>query len=675
MVVNNSFQLTTEVPPCPQTKSPECPTRAVAKAIPESLPELHTNGHGLRTDIANGSDNDLILPGRPHDEDTRRNVPFNKPNNSSNPRSNSVNPSVIHSSNSILSHSKTKTSVAQKSQQCPHCSEKFSKKYILQLHIQQNHGENMHCFFCSISCGTKEALSSHIKNSHTEEVKCGKCPICQCKCLGELHQHIVNNHFKDLLTRRDKDRVLSTCPICHQATADTYHLRWHILKEHSGLQLPREQQEGSPEETSSESGSSVTSEGRLGSEGPERMIGITEGIKGTSGGIVPGVVEEKVRAREEFDQDEVEIVFVSDKNANCNMSKPPGVKSHRQTSDSVSASAAHCISKELSKTAASAAVHTIKKPADSSGNSADSPKLDYGVRSADHVDSTTGQEVTKAEIDEISTDVPQRTNSLSKKTSLDYSRVSEEACIFCFNTFNDKKSLVSHLQTAHGWVENFTCPICYYRGRNYLNVVEHFCISHFHPIDNTLTQSEVKCIKCDIMFPDITDLKKHSSALHSFQVPSAVTYNTFKCRHCNIIFEKQFDAQKHFDVYHLFRIRYKCETCRMGFTAKYDFQEHVTCNHPELVKSFCPLCGLGFEVNVDLQEHVYEMHRRQAQFSCAKCGNEFGDRFHVHMHIRSNCCVQWADSNFECLDCLTAFSSISELRIHCNQKNCKLGAK
>jgi hypothetical protein len=533
-------------------------------------------------------------------------------------------------------------------QQCPHCPEKYGKKYMLQLHIEEAHGENMHCFYCSTSCATKEVLASHIKSVHTEEVKNGKCPICQCKCLGELHQHIVQYHHKDLLTRKSKERVLSTCPICHAATTDAYHLRWHILREHRGLQLPKEIQDGLNEDTGSESGSSVSNEGQ------DRVADGTKVHDTTSesNGGHKSTTEDQENSKE----NDLEIVFVSDKNISSDWSKrtangvPPTSPASKPTANSVPPS---------SVANDSTSGQCIKKPADSSVGM--SPKVDQRMNTQSEVHSTTGQ--------------VEQTNERGSPVKYDYHSISEDTCVFCFKTLT-KETLSSHLRTDHGWVDTFTCPVCPAKAEKYLGIVEHFCQSHFHPTDEvSMTQCDAKCLKCDIIFQDVSHLKKHASALHSFQLPSEASYNTFKCRHCNIIFEKQFDAQKHFDVYHLFRIRFKCESCRMGFTAKHDFQEHVTCNHPELVKSFCPVCGLGFEVSSDLEEHVFEMHRRKAQFCCAQCGNEFGDRFHVHMHIRSNCCVTWADSNFECLDCLTAFSSISELRIHCKQQSCKQDAK
>lgn len=697
VVINDSFLITPEVPPCPQSQSPGCPSHTSPTTIlPQSPTEMTTNQGGLQMHVTHLSDKVVTR------SETAAYSEINKADINS--RTNhGLKQNVIPPSTTSHNIARKKSPVpAQKLLQCPHCPETFSKKYVLQVHIHQQHGENMHCFYCSASCATKEALSSHIKTAHHDEVKSGKCPICQCKCLGELHQHIVQYHYKDLLIRKDKDRVLSTCPICHQTTTDTYHLRWHILKEHRGLQLPCDQPEASPEDTSSESGSSVASEGRLGgNEGPEKITGVNKGVMGTSEGNTARIEDD---TREDSDGDDVEIVFVSDKNIDSNWSKPHGEKSHHPE--------VHPCPTPPAAQPIIASVCSIKKPADSSVSLDGSPKLKHSHHAADDVHSTTGQvepkpiegvslnvppgisprvppgvslsvpqgvspsvpqEVSPSVPQDVSPSVPPQAVSASRK--YDYSGVSEEACIFCFNTFNDKETLVSHLRETHGWVDTFTCSICCYQGDTYLNVVEHFCVSHFHPIEDIVTQSEVKCLKCDIIFQDIVHLKKHAAALHSFQITASPTYNTFKCRHCNIIFDKQFDAQKHFDVYHLFRIRYKCESCRMGFTAKHDFQEHVTCNHPELVKSFCPVCGLGFEVNADLEEHVFEMHRRKAQFFCAQCGNEFADRFHVHMHIRSNCCVKWADSNFECLDCLTAFSSIAELRIHCNQRNCKASVK
>ena len=536
---------------------------------------------------------------------------------------------------------------------CPHCAEKFAKKYMLQLHIQEAHGENMHCFFCSTSCATKEVLASHIKTTHTEEMKNGKCPICQCKCLGELHQHIVQYHHKDLLTRKSKERVMSTCPICHAATTDSYHLRWHILREHRGLQIPREMQDGLNEDTGSESGSSVSNEGQdRTDDGTKVHKSISDSVNGH---------KTATEGSEKSTENDLEIVFVSDKSVSSDWSNPVanGIPAASKSPADWSKPPANSVPRS-SLGNDSGAGRCIKKPADSSVGVG--PKLDQSMTNVPgDVHSTTGQ--------------IEQTNKRASPVKYDFHSISEDTCVFCFKTLT-KETLSAHLRTAHGWVDTFTCPVCPVKAEKYLIIVEHFCQSHFHPTDDvSITQCDAKCLKCDIIFQDVSHLKKHAAALHSFQLPTEASYNTFKCRHCNIIFEKQFDAQKHFDVYHLFRIRFKCESCRMGFTAKHDFQEHVTCNHPELVKNFCPVCGLGFEVSSDLEEHVFEMHRRKAQFCCAECGHEFGDRFHVHMHIRSNCCVTWADSNFECLDCLTAFSSISELRIHCKQRSCKQGVK
>lgn len=621
----------------------------------------------------------IFIPNKPQEKSNEKlmkgdipgtvnSVHFGSPNgmNGSDTRNQTMSNSITNTTVPFVENPKKRTASSLK-QQCPHCPERFPKKYMLQLHIQEAHGENMHCFYCSTSCATKEVLASHIKTVHTEEMKNAKCPICQCKCLGELHQHIVQYHHKDLLTRKSKERVLSTCPICHAATTDAYHLRWHILREHRGLQLPKELQDGLGEDTESESGSSVSN------EGPDAVADGTKGYKAPfdSNGEHKGTKEGNDN-REKL-KDELEIVFVSDRNIKSDWSAPRA-NSVPTTSTAIfdrlsprtnSVPPASAVASDrtspkvngVSPTSAANNRQCIKKDADSSNGV--SPKVDQSKSVQDNVHSTT-------ELDE---------KTRASPVMYDHHSLSQDTCVFCFKKLT-KETLTPHLRSDHGWVDKFTCPICSFRDDKYVTIVEHFCQSHFHPTEETpMTQCDAKCLKCDIIFQDIPHLKRHSSALHSFQLSSEASYDTFKCRHCNIIFEKQFDAQKHFDVYHLFRIRYKCESCRMGFTAKHDFQEHITCNHPELVKSFCPVCGLGFEVSSDLEEHVFEMHRRKAHFFCGQCGNEFSDRFHVHMHIRSNCCVTWADSNFECLDCLTAFSTISELRIHCKQKSCKQDVK
>ena len=337
----------------------------------------------------------------------------------------------------------------------------------------------------------------------------------------------------------------------------------------------------------------------------------------TSDGTMAEVIKEKARRCEETDTDEIEIVFVSDKKTGTDWSKQWGTMSNQPRSDSPIK-----VSKELPNVSGSL-VQTIKKPADSSGNVGDGPKLNEKSATTDNVDSRTGQEEPKSK--EVSL---QCQAGRVEQTPCDYQRLSEQVCIFCFNNFTDEKTLVAHLNTAHGWLDTFTCPICYYEGQHYSNVVEHFCKSHFHPIDDTLVQSEVKCLKCNIVFQDIAHLKKHSTALHSFQIARVPRHNTFKCKNCNTDFEKKFDAQKHLDAYHHFRIRYKCESCKMGFTAKFDFQEHAMYNHPELIKCFCQVCGLGLEGNADLEEHIFEVHRRKAQFFCNKCRSEFGKKNH-----------------------------------------------
>ena len=338
---------------------------------------------------------------------------------------------------------------------------------------------------------------------------------------------------------------------------------------------------------------------------PNSTVATSDGSMMTSDGTMVEVIKEKARY-EETDTDEIEIVFVSHKKTDSDWSKQQGTMSNQPRSEPSNVSGS--------------LVQTIKKPADSSGNVDDGPKLNEKCVTADNVDSTTGQEEPQSK--EVSL------QHQAGRTPYDYQRLSEQACIFCFSNFTDKKMLLTHLKTTHGWIDTFTCPICSYEGQHYLNVVEHFCKSHFHPIDVALMQSEVKCLKCDIVFQDIAHLKKHSTALHSFQIARVPRHNTFKCKNCNADFEKKFDAQKHLDAYHHFRIRYKCESCKMGFTAKYDFQEHAMYNHPELVKCFCQVCGLGFEGNADLEEHIFEMHRRKAQFFCDKCCNEFGKKNH-----------------------------------------------
>lgn len=536
---------------------------------------------------------------------------------------------------------------------CPVCGLSFSNKAILDFHISDMHDKTLRCFYCSAPCDNKDILSLHIKTVHTEEMKSGRCPVCQCKCLTELHQHIAQYHGKDFLSRNSPENVLSTCPICNVTTTDYYHLRWHILREHRGHELAKELPDGLREETCSDSGSCESNEG-------SQMINgnVGKGLSGNNG--EHGLNEENTSG--------LEIVFVSDKNGKSEEIKKCAGKS--LTNGVISN---HAVNSDLSKPLTNG-IHAVSDASHDwpiNGNDAKHESaVNHVTADVQSVKENGETSNDKHGYDRINSDTTAVENE-TKTTEHDCESMNIDICIFCFKTVS-KDSLTSHLQADHGLVNVYNCSLCSITAKNYVEIFQHFCLMHFHPTDSCTNDVIPKCQKCDITFQNVDHLKKHASALHSYQISRKdAAGETFKCRHCNIVFEKEIDAQKHFNVYHLHRVRFKCESCRMGFTTRHDFQEHVACNHPELVKSFCPVCGLGFEVRSDLDEHVSEMHRSKAKYLCAECGNEFADRFHVHLHIRSNCCVAWADRNFECLDCSTNFSSISELRIHCKVSECK----
>jgi hypothetical protein len=258
------------------------------------------------------------------------------------------------------------------------------------------------------------------------------------------------------------------------------------------------------------------------------------------------------------------------------------------------------------------------------------------------------------------------TSTAEQKES--YNAVAQK-CKICERIFNVPTDLVYHNWFHQGW--KLRCNHCDFA----CGISRKMCYLHFRNKHENYIRPKVKvevkrrCPKCELVFPNLTELKKHVDSKHDcYRELCKFCKKTFlyekmrdehekiiheglghKCDKCNLIFLNEIRMIKHSakcsGCARKIRPLVPCDKCGKEVRSNkmaYHMKKHMDLKPPE--KKPCPICQKKVQL---IREHIKKVHLEEYKFICQTCGAKFSSNLHmtehhkvVHQHIRYKCCYE-----------------------------------
>ena len=187
-------------------------------------------------------------------------------------------------------------------------------------------------------------------------------------------------------------------------------------------------------------------------------------------------------------------------------------------------------------------------------------------------------------------------------------------------------------------------------------------------------EQKYTCDQCDSKFRHRSSLMKHKKK------HDGVSYT---CHFCGKIYSYAQGLAEHINVKHLnmepkygsvkysqLERKYICDDCGKAFVGKVDLDRHKIIKHTRNFPLKCEKCGLGFINSKRKQfvKHIAKCHGepriRNKIWTCEQCGKEFNKKSNYQVHLKHHSQIK----DFSCLSCGKAFYAKRALITH-TEKN------
>ncbi len=143
--------------------------------------------------------------------------------------------------------------------------------------------------------------------------------------------------------------------------------------------------------------------------------------------------------------------------------------------------------------------------------------------------------------------------------------------------------------------------------------------------DNEIEENvKYKCIKCDLEFDNIDDVKDHDTIEHR---KISKRNSNKRCRLCSKYFHNRVQLKKHliscrmrYELNHI----YDCKYCSDRFTTTNERRKHISYCHKNEAKFVCKFQDCGFRTNwrSSFNRHFKIKHTNCDMYACKFCGHE-----------------------------------------------------
>ncbi|XP_021703919.1 zinc finger protein 709 isoform X3 [Aedes aegypti] len=230
------------------------------------------------------------------------------------------------------------------------------------------------------------------------------------------------------------------------------------------------------------------------------------------------------------------------------------------------------------------------------------------------------------------------------KIADDLTRVRQQICLFCGESFKGRLALKKHKKTVHPDLTPhkgpFICEIC---GKTCANVTSLVCHRNRHD-----EYQRFKCDECPKAFAFRCYLETHKRAEH--------LHERLICPLCGKQFKYSQDLKVH-TRQHEDDKPFKCDQCPSTFRYPSALRSHKA-RHEQTVFT-CDICSKTFKYDNSLRVHK-RLHSGVKQYRCKICDREFNTKAPLVRHLATHS----VEREVKCVVCDKIFYKKVDLVIH-----------
>jgi KRAB domain-containing zinc finger protein len=205
-------------------------------------------------------------------------------------------------------------------------------------------------------------------------------------------------------------------------------------------------------------------------------------------------------------------------------------------------------------------------------------------------------------------------------------------CDECDYTSTFRNNVAKHMRSIHQKEKKYLCSDCgsQFNEQKSLN---------YHLEKNKIVHSdgsvEFSCAK-------FTKLPSRAGEhVHKDEIS-----NIFLCKICDYNSQSQTDTKRHIQRVHLGEKRFICNTCNMGFMSQPEVGRHLAKDHndtslledpDDLAETYkCQQCSYESSSRINVDRHFSVVHMKERNYQCTECGQRYSDKKTLLMHVEKN---------------------------------------
>ena len=202
-------------------------------------------------------------------------------------------------------------------------------------------------------------------------------------------------------------------------------------------------------------------------------------------------------------------------------------------------------------------------------------------------------------------------------------RNSKLTCEICGSTLRSKSAFKAHLK-IHDDIRPYQCLTCGRSFRQRCHLKDH---EETHKGDDR--ERKFECSICHKRFFDKRVLNSHRKTHLGI-----INFRQFKCDVCQKTFKRKCHLQEHSAIHLEHRpVVRTCSTCNTGFKSESSYNKHMLRHQAGFANKFkCDLCSFSFKTQSKLATHVKNRHDKEKPFSCTVCHQTFTRRDTLREH-------------------------------------------
>lgn len=245
---------------------------------------------------------------------------------------------------------------------------------------------------------------------------------------------------------------------------------------------------------------------------------------------------------------------------------------------------------------------------------------------------------------------------------------SSYSCCVCLKSFDNRENLIAKVYSSGR--QYYVCQPCYHVDINKFSCKDcslRFSSNEELECHSATHKQRYQCIKCHESFNSEEEIQAHVTQ-HLINEG-----NIQECKLCNESFDSPAKLQCHLIEHTYQNTEYTCIVCLKVFRNAAEIQSHSFEHDPEARLYHCSECSKKFFFSAELENHSYQhssntstskspiMVSKPPNFTCSKCDKEFTNQINLNNHQKLH---EKREQNYKCSLCSEVFDTMAWLQQH-----------